>query len=282
MTQSWSVFHGAYAGRLRDHLAEASEGSLHRAYELGREAVLRELSVLEVTAVHQEALLDALRSTANGREVENVTAAAGDFFLELLGAFEMVQRGVREAREVAIAERRSSTMLRQLSSLLADPSLALDQGDAPAEALRLVAEEARELTRAGWCVATAALESGRPLTEVAGDADADGEARALAHGPDLRVRHAIAAAADGAVRLTAQELEEHRLFPTLHLGVDRSAFRGWMGAPLRFLDGRNFGCLEVFDSDRGEFGELDEAVLVHLAQMASAALERAHLYRRDD
>lgn len=281
MTQSRSAFHAAYATRLRDHLAETSERSLHRAYELGREAVLGELSVLEVAAAHQEALLDALRSTVSGRRVEQVTVAAGDFFLEVLGAFEMVQRGVREAREAAIAERRASRMLRQLSSLLADPSLALDQADAPAEALRLVAEEARELTHAGWCVATAALESGRPLTEIAGDADADGEALALACGPDLRVRHAIAAAAAGAVRLTAQELEEHSSFPSWH-GGDHSAFRGWMGAPLRFLDGRNLGCLEVFDSARGEFGELDEAVLVNLAQMASAALERAHLYRRHD
>jgi GAF domain-containing protein len=36
---------------------------------------------------------------------------------------------------------------------------------------------------------------------------------------------------------------------------------------------------KFFDKADGEFTELDEAIVVHLAQMAAAALERARLYR---
>ena len=42
--------------------------------------------------------------------------AAGDFFLESLSSFEMVQRGYREAREAARLERRQTEMSRQLSA----------------------------------------------------------------------------------------------------------------------------------------------------------------------
>ena len=88
-----------------------------------------------------------------------MTRAAGDFFLESLSSFEMVQRGFREAREAARLERRQTEMSRQLSSFLADASLALDASDSLEEMLRLVAEQARELVGADCCVATVALEA---------------------------------------------------------------------------------------------------------------------------
>ena len=74
--------------------------------------------------------------------------AAGDFFLESLSSFEMVQRGFGEAREAARLERRQTEMSRQLSTFLADASLALDASDSLEEMLRLVAEQARELVGA--------------------------------------------------------------------------------------------------------------------------------------
>jgi GAF domain-containing protein len=38
--------------------------------------------------------------------------------------------------------------------------------------------------------------------------------------------------------------------------------------------------VQLFDKDDGDFTELDEEVLMQLVQMASAAVERADLYRR--
>ena len=90
--------------------------------------------------------------------MRHATRAAGDFFLESLSTFEMVQRGLGEARDAALLERRQTEMSRQLSSFLADASLVLDASDSLEEMLRLVAEQARELVDAGCCLATVSLE----------------------------------------------------------------------------------------------------------------------------
>jgi GAF domain-containing protein len=55
--------------------------------------------------------------------------------------------------------------------------------------------------------------------------------------------------------------------------------RGWLAASLARLDGEVLGLVQLFDKEDGDFSELDEAVLVQLAQMSSAAVERARLYR---
>ena len=153
----------AYASALGDYLRDPGERSLRVAYELGREAVSRQLSVLDLAVAHQEALLSALAGASGSAETQDVTRAAGDFFLESLSSFEMVQRGFREAREAARLERRQTEMSRQLSTFLADASLALDASDSLEEMLRLVAEQARELVGADCCVATVAMR--RPAAE---------------------------------------------------------------------------------------------------------------------
>ena len=50
-----------------------------------------------------------------------------------------------------------------------------------------------------------------------------------------------------------------------------------LAVPLASLDGRAIGNVEAARRE-GDFSELDEAILRHLAQMASAAIERAQLY----
>ena len=60
-------FPAGYVDALTAYLADPSEQSLRDAYELGREAVSRQLSMLDLAVVHQEALLSALAG-ASGRE----------------------------------------------------------------------------------------------------------------------------------------------------------------------------------------------------------------------
>jgi len=110
-------FHSTYAGALESYLREPDEAALRVAYELGREAVRRQLSVLDLAVGHQEALLAALTRRAGSTDEALVMRAAGDFFLESLSSFEMVQRGYGEAREAAWRERRRTRMSRQLSIL---------------------------------------------------------------------------------------------------------------------------------------------------------------------
>jgi hypothetical protein len=81
---------------------------LRIAYELGRQAVSRQLSVVDLAVAHQ------------------VTRAAGDFFLEGMSSFEMVQRGLAGTRDAVRHERRQTEMAPQLSTFLVDAALALD------------------------------------------------------------------------------------------------------------------------------------------------------------
>lgn len=81
------------------------------------------------------------------------------------------------------------------------------------------------------------------------------------------------------VRLTQAELDRH---PDLGAGgLEASGhppLRGLLAAPLIARDGTNLGLIQLSDRHEGEFTETDEALLVQLAQIASVAIEKAHLY----
>ena len=68
--------------------------------------------------------------------------------------------------------------------------------------------------------------------------------------------------------------------PTNYGRPDRSHVRTEIGSARgsTALDGHQIGSLEVVEKVDGTFTELDQAVLVHIAEMASAAIERIHLY----
>jgi GAF domain-containing protein len=269
------AFRGAYASALGDYLRHPSEASLSAAYELARDAVSRHLSVLDVAVAHQEALLSALVRASDAAEVERVSRAAGDFFLEGLSAFEMVNRGFHEARLAASLERRQTELSRQLSAFLADSSLADQAYDSMEEMLRLVAEQAREIVGAVCCVATVALP-GRPrAAEGASYPEEDRRWATFVRWLDLPAVYRLIRASGGSARLTGDELVRSPLFRA----ADGSRLlRGWLGASLTALDGSELGAIQLFDKRAAAFTVDDESALVHLAQMASAAVERARLY----
>ena len=223
-------FGGEYAGALGAYLADAGEQSLRAAYELGRDAVRRELGILDLAAAHHEALAGAVRRWP-GR-AESIVGAAGDFFCEAVSAYEMVQRGFREAHEAALAERRQAAMLRQLSNFLADASLAIATPDALREIAQIVAEQAREL--AGAAVRVVDIVPARGSRAIHAESSDDGGAHGLARGDAPR-----------------------------------------LSVPLWALGGASLGSIQVAgEPGAPPFSELSEAVLVHLAQMVSATVER--------
>jgi len=269
-------FAGAYASALEDYAGDPCERQLRVAYELGRDAVTRRLSVLDLAIVHQEALLLILAGTPDSATTLGVARAAGDFFLESLSSFEMVQRGLGEAREAARLERHQNEMSRQLSTFLADASLALDATDSLEEMLRLVAEQARELVGAECCVATVAME-GRPRTaEAASYPGADRRWPGFVRWLDLFAIYSYVRTSGGSVRMGGQQLVDLPFFRSE--GGERVP-QGWLAASLTALDGGELGAIQLFDKTDGGFTDSDEAVIVHLAQMASAAVERARLYQ---
>jgi hypothetical protein len=274
-------FRTAYRSALADHLADRGESGLRAAYELGRDAVERRLSVLDLAAVHHEGLIAALGGCSDRAELEATTRAAADFFLESLSAFEMIQRGFSEAREAAILERRHAEILRQLSNLLADASLALGASESLEEMLQLVAEQARELTNARYCLATAAFPAAGGVIEAASYADAaDARWSGLLESGSLANIHSRLHSARGSMRMTGEQLAQQPGVGELVAEDAERELPSWLSAPLTALDGREFGSIQLVDKPGDDFTEVDEAVLVHLAQMAAAALERARLYQR--
>jgi hypothetical protein len=244
-TVNTRAFRASYSLAFAAFLARQDEPHLRAAYELGRDAVTSELSVLDLAVAHHDALAEALTSAEDPRVV---ALAAGDFLLEALSAYEMVQRGFREVHEAAALERRQADLLRQLSNFLADASLALGASDSLEEMLQLVAEQARELMGAETCLVTLDVEGGRRVEAVS------------AAEPDTWSRLLEIQMASGIVDAPPQADGTH---PTL-------------SEPLTTLDGRPIGSIRVSSE---EFSELDAVVLVQLAQMASAAVERRELYR---
>ena len=261
-------FRERYTAALHAALAESGEAVLSAAYELGRRAVGDQLSVLDLAAIHQEAMVAELRAASDPAAAERAARAAGDFFLESLSAFEMLQRVLRETREDARLQQRHAALLRRLSGFLADASLAIDAAASLEEMLQLVAEHALEVIEARICLARLASGRATVIEAVTGS----GAAPPLAHAVErIPAVYAALRPVGGPLRLSAAQLAGH---------VAPAPPGGALAAPLTALDGRDLGLLALVGRERGEFTELDEAVLVQLAQMASAAVERVELYGR--
>jgi hypothetical protein len=267
-------FSATYATALGEYLRDPTEASLRVAYELAREAVARRFSVLDLAVAHQEALQSALTPAADSVEVRRIARAAGDFFLEGLSTFEMVQRGFQEAQQAAWLGRRQTELSRQLSTFLADASLALDAEDSLPEMLRLVAEQARELVDAECCVVTVTAE-GQPRAAEADSHSEDSRWKTVVRWLDLPATYRLLGLRGGSARVAGEELAGLG-----HLQVaDGPPARDWVAAALTTLDGAELGAIQLFNKRAGAFTGEDEAGLVHLAQMASAAVDRTRLYR---
>ena len=237
-------FRASYAAALNLYLCNGPGSALHAAHELGRRAVEEQLTMCELATAYHEPLLLAIRRAPDGAAAEQVERTASRFYLESLTAVDEV---LGEMREIAQAERRNAALLRQLSTFLADPSLALSTVDSLQEALMLVVEQAREILGADCAQATVQRGDELPLT--------------------------AASAAQGS-RAWAGYLSDELRPP----GPESRPSGDWISARISALDGHQVGSLEVVEKVEGTFTELDQAVLVHIAEMASAAIERIHLY----
>lgn len=279
MTAYRADFIQRYREVFATYLQERDEHALSRAYELGRSAVAQDRSALDLATAHREVVLDLLRSPSDPTGQEESIRAAGDFLIETMSAFEVLQRALQETRETALVERRHATILRHLSSFLADASLAFDASESLDELLQLVAEHARELTGAEQCSVQLTLEDNTPIAHAFAVEPHD--ATSASQLDEFAALYRALRPATGSVRMTAPELDRHRADQTLSEPA-QGAWRpgGWLAAPLTTLDGRQRGLIQAFDKQGGEFSELDEATLVQLAQMASAAVERTQLYRQ--
>jgi light-regulated signal transduction histidine kinase (bacteriophytochrome) len=87
-----------YAQAIGAYLADPGEVTLSRAYDLGREMLVDGVGILELAAIHNQAI-EPLVVAAPARQQPSTIHAASEFFRELLSPFEMTFRGYRDANE---------------------------------------------------------------------------------------------------------------------------------------------------------------------------------------
>jgi signal transduction histidine kinase len=89
-------FDAHYQLALQSYLQDLGEAHLHHAYEMGRDALVAGVGILEVAAWHHLALERVLAIDDAGARTLALDAA-GRFLAECLSPFEMSHRGTREA-----------------------------------------------------------------------------------------------------------------------------------------------------------------------------------------
>jgi signal transduction histidine kinase len=98
----------SYVTAFHTYASEPGEFALVRAYELGRQALIQGLGVLEMATVHSVALTVVLEGAVKNPGHERLLEASEKFLVEALSPFEMAHRGFREA----------NTVLRRLNDML--------------------------------------------------------------------------------------------------------------------------------------------------------------------
>lgn len=73
------------------HLARHSETGLRSAYELGRSAMVDQISALDLVQIHHAAFLDVALTIKDLDELPDLVNAAATFLVEALAPFEMTR-----------------------------------------------------------------------------------------------------------------------------------------------------------------------------------------------
>ena len=101
-------FEVEYRSALRSYATERGELALGRAYELGRRALEEQLSVVELAALHHQAVIELMGGTEGEQSKDELLRVSGEFLAECVSPYEMAHRGFQDA----------VTALRQLNETL--------------------------------------------------------------------------------------------------------------------------------------------------------------------
>jgi two-component system sensor histidine kinase UhpB len=124
-----------YAANLQEYLAGAGETALKRAYEMARQAMADGVGVLEMAALHHEAMALVMRGTFKTESGSWRILAAETVFVESMSPFEMTHRAFRESnatlrllneRLEEEAKRIAHALHAEASQLLVSAHLALE------------------------------------------------------------------------------------------------------------------------------------------------------------
>jgi signal transduction histidine kinase len=97
-----------YGSLLQEYAKDGSEAALGQAYELGRRALTEKKSLVDLAAIHHQALQGLLQEERDENHQTRLLRASSDFLSECLSPYEMAHRGFQDA----------VTALRQLNETL--------------------------------------------------------------------------------------------------------------------------------------------------------------------
>src|SRR6266404_25677 len=86
-----------YRSALSEYATRSGEAALRRAYELGRKAMTEGKSLVEIVAIHHEALQGIVRGTKKEKRQAELLRASAEFLAESLSPYDMAHRGFQDA-----------------------------------------------------------------------------------------------------------------------------------------------------------------------------------------
>jgi signal transduction histidine kinase len=270
-----AAFIRRYAASLGDFLVGgARESGLEAAYALGRLAIAMNMGVIDISAVHGQALLSFVQSAGDVDACEEMTQRAGEFFSECMAAFEIVHRGYREtcaelgkvnralrerAAELADAKELIESLAKARSAFLAEAGRRLSASLDFDQTLRTIADLAvPELAQ--WCAVDLVDPKTAGAIRRAAQSSAPGE---------VPLQEALSAGLSAAVAEKASRVVE--------LEAMRGS-RGLLCIPL-LARGEVFAALELLGAEGGAWDAAAIDLAEELGRRASIALENARLLR---
>ena len=95
--RSPATFEGEYRSALSEYAQLGGEAPLGHAYELGRRAITEKKSLIELAALHHQALHGMLADAQGASRRQELLIVAAEFLAEILSPYEMAHRGVQDA-----------------------------------------------------------------------------------------------------------------------------------------------------------------------------------------
>jgi signal transduction histidine kinase len=90
-------FEEEYRSALRSYARDGGELALGQAYALGRRALEEQLSVVELTSLHHQAIIDLVSAAEIERPAEELIRVSAEFLAECVSPYEMAHRGFQDA-----------------------------------------------------------------------------------------------------------------------------------------------------------------------------------------
>lgn len=278
-----AAFIRRYAASLGDYLlGGARESGLEAAYALGRLAIAMNMGVLDISAVHGQALRSFMQSAGDVDACERMTQRAGEFFSECMAAFEIVHRGYREtcaelgkvnralrerAAELADAKELIESLAKARSAFLAEAGRRLSASLDFDQTLQTIADLAvPELAQ--WCAVDLVEPETAGAIRRAAQSSAQGGGLEGAPG-EVPLQEALSAGLSAAVAEKASRV--------LEVEAARES-RGLLCIPL-LARGEVFAALELLSAEGGTWDGAAIDLAEELGRRASIALENARLLR---